>query len=346
MQSHMLVPTYYQEVVEIIKSSDWLLDNFNATRDEIYNAVNYQHNLHIEGLQYTAILDVNVLQYLINIVKKTSSNPHSRIAAAYLVFFQIAEIQLDPSYAIYEKICYNNDLADEAITNLELFNGINNHRMDELAEYAFGDRQQLHINPIYSQNRQELKKQLIQYKRLTDWDSLYLCILSITKIHSTSSSHGPSKLLRFVEWSIGEFRFSIAALVYAASLFGKVPAKKMMKYKIQDDSKKKRAALFNMTWDLYYIDRYMKSWVSGSSCNENLMLTADKALRVCMQLAIDCQKQDCLEPLRTHIGDGFNQIELAYNSRNTEKRIYRSTSWNNAYRENLIKKYESEMLRP
>ena len=119
MKSSMLVPVYYPKIVQIVRSADWLVHNFHSENVDIYNAVDYQHNLQVEGIKYQVVVDVNFLQYLLNMVKRPESNEFSRIAAAYLTFFQISDIQLDPTCAIYEKINYNGDRAEEAISNLE-----------------------------------------------------------------------------------------------------------------------------------------------------------------------------------------------------------------------------------
>ncbi len=234
----MFVPGYYPKIVQVIRSANWLVHNFNSENVDIYNAVDYQHNLQVKGIKYQVILDMNYLQYLLNMVKRPESNEFSRIAAAYLTFFRISDIQLDPTCAIYEKINYSGDRSEEAISNLEQFRGIDNHSLDELAAYALGYVQQLRIEPIKSEDREKLREALLQYRHLTDWDSLYLCILSITDISDDTSISRSKKLLTFVEWCITEFRFSLAALVYAAALFGLAPARRMMKYKAEEQTKK------------------------------------------------------------------------------------------------------------
>jgi hypothetical protein len=340
----MFVPEYYPKIVQVIRSADWLVHNFHSENIDIYNAVNYQHNLQVEGVKYQVILDMNYLQYLLNMIKRPESNEFSRISSAYLTFFQISGIQLDPTCAIYEKINYSGDSAEEAISNLEQFRGIDNHSLDALAAYALGYEQQLRIEPIVVEDREKLREALLQYRCLTDWDSLYLCILAITVISYDNSISRPKKLLAFVKWCITEFRFSLAALAYAAALFGQAPVKRMMKYKAKEQTHKKRAALKNMTWDLYYVDHYMKSWVSEDEHTEILMLTADAGLKLTIQLAVECQRAEGLEPLRPHLANELKEIECAYENRNSVKRAYNSEEWGYDYRESLIAKYESKLL--
>lgn len=343
MNSSMFVPAYYDNIVEIIQPSNWLLHNFKSLNLDIYNPVDYQHNRQVEGINYQVVLDMNVLQYLLNVVKRDQSTEHSRIATAYLAFFQIADIQLDPTYAIYEKINYSGENADEAISNLEQFNGINNHSLDELAAYALGYEQKLRVAPMVSDDRAKLKAELLQYKRLNDWDSLYLCVLSITDIYLDTSISHSQKTIKFVEWCIRDFRFSVVALVYACAFFGQRPARKMMKFKLKESQKRKSAALNNMTWDLYYIDKYMKAWASKDTSLERLMLTADKGLALIMQLGIECQHSQGLEPLRSHIGSEVDCVNLAYKNRNSVSRAYQSKDWGYEYRANLISELETKL---
>jgi len=342
--SSMFVPAYYPNIVEVVRSANWLVHNFHGKDVDIYNAVDYRHNRLMEGFKYQVVLDLNCLQYLLDLVNKSESSGLSRIAAAYLTFFQIAGIQLDPTNAIYEKINYTDDRAEEAISNLEQFRGIDNHSLDELAAYALGYKQQLCIDPIISDDRENLRDELLKYRHLTDWDSLYLCVLAVTAIAIDSSISKPKKLLAFINWCISEFRFSLAALVYATALFGRSPAKKMMKYNAKESCHQKQAALHNMTWDLYYVDCYMKSWVSKDAQTENLMLTADGGLKLTMQLAVECQLAGGLDPLRPHLAHEIQAVEAAYSNRNSTPRAYRSAKWGSEYRSRLITRYESKLL--
>lgn len=344
MSSSMFVPAYYPDIVEVLRSANWLMHNFNSEDVDIYNAVDYQHNRLVDGVEYQVLLDMNCLQYLLDLVKKSEPSELSRIAAAYLTFFRIADIQLDPTCAIYEKINYTGDRAEEAISILEQFRGIDNHAVDELAAYALGYEKRLFICPVVSGDRENLRDDLLKYRRITDWDSLYLCVLEVTSIAIDSTISWPNKLLAFVNWCIYEFRFSLAVVAYAAALFGRSPAKKMMKYKTKASPRQKQAALWNMTWDLYYVDRYMKSWVSKDARTEHLMLTADAGLKLTIQLAIKCQLAGGLEPLRPHIARELEVVEAAYSNRNAATRAYHSQDWTSKYRSRLIRKYEAKLL--
>lgn len=344
MQTTMFVPRYHPEIVKKIRSADWLIHNFGGDDVDVYNAADYQHNLKTEGIKYKVILDMNCLQYLLNLVKRSQSDEFSRIAVAYLVFFQISDLELDPTYAIYEKINYSDDRAEEAILNLEQFRGINNHSLHDLAAYALGYEQKLHIQPVVTQDRATLRNELLQYRRLTDWDSLYLCVLAITCLATDSSVTRSKKIHKFIDWCISDFRFSLAALVYAVVLFGKLPTKRLMKYKSRARCAEKHAALRNMTWDLYYIDQYMKSWAGKNEHTECLLLSADTGLKLTLKLATACQLAGGLEPLRPHLEHEFQSVVEACANRSSVNRAYKSERWGHEYRDELIKIYESKLL--
>ena len=53
-----------------------------------------------------------------------------------LVFCQIAEIDMEPAFPLYERVNYDKNNLSEALPDLELFYNINNAEMDELAKYA------------------------------------------------------------------------------------------------------------------------------------------------------------------------------------------------------------------
>ena len=118
----------------------------------------------------------------------------------------------------------------------------------------------------------------------------------------------------------------------------------MMKYKSAETRAKKLGSLRNMTWDLYYLDRYMKSWINKDPQVENLMLTADSGLKLSMELAVACQLAGDLEPLRPHLADEFQSIDQAYEGRHSADRAYNSKQWGAEYRGNLIEKYETSLL--
>ncbi len=231
------------------------MHNFNTNKkDEICNPSNYLHNAEFMGTKYTLILDLNIYQFLLNSVKKDCPKKNFRDAVALLVFCQITNIDIDPTFAVYEKVNYDHSNLDEALPDLELFNKINNSDMDELAKYALDFTDGFNVNTSVTMDYDHKRENLMRYKRLTDWDSLYLMILSIVDIKHDNSIPADKKLSAFLDWVICDFRKSLVATIYALVLFGKRPIKRMMKYKSSQDRNERRSALWNMTWDLIYYE--------------------------------------------------------------------------------------------
>lgn len=125
--SHFLLPSYIEEIVESLVYRGWVVHAFNTSSDEdLYNPSNYLHNSEFDGSKYTLGLDLNIYQFLLNSNKKNHPKDNYRDAVALLVFCQITNIEIDPSYAIYEKVNYTTSNLDDVITDLELFKNINN----------------------------------------------------------------------------------------------------------------------------------------------------------------------------------------------------------------------------
>ncbi|MCQ8104860.1 hypothetical protein NP590_12155 [Methylomonas sp. SURF-2] len=98
-------PTYVAEVMEVIGDGNWFVHNFKVgVHSEALNLVGYLYNAEFDGSSYTACVDLNVFQFLVNSVKKNAPKYEYRMAIAYLAFFQIAGIEVDPTYAVYEKV--------------------------------------------------------------------------------------------------------------------------------------------------------------------------------------------------------------------------------------------------
>src|SRR5581483_7225594 len=108
MELFVTLPSYIDEIVAVIARRDWLIHNFEANSpSSLLNPVNYLHNRKFENINYKAVFDLNVFQFLINCTKKSQPHESYRAAAAFLVFCQIADIRIEPCFAIYERLNYN-----------------------------------------------------------------------------------------------------------------------------------------------------------------------------------------------------------------------------------------------
>jgi hypothetical protein len=285
-------------------------------------------------------LDVNVYQFILNSVKKGNSKQEYRDAIGLVCFCQLAKIELDPSIAVYEKLNYASDQEKltEITKDLELFHKINNVNDDQLVRYFFGEIEQ--ITPIneYKIDHKEIQKSITRYRRLIDWDSLYLIVLFITYTSLDTNKTRSEKLKQVIQWMITDFRMSLVCITYAVVYFSKRPIKKMMKYKHSEEPLKRKSALYNMTWDLYALNKYFQDWTKRDRNKECLYASDDKAFKHLLKISVDIQNVGSLEPLRDYLeGTDLDYIDkIIKNPNQFFDRVYNGEHWTPEYRQQLI----------
>lgn len=339
-------PAYFEKIISRLIKRNWLVHNFENIEDEdVYNLSNYLYNKDFNGLTYTLHLDVNIYQFIVNSVKKRRPKSEYRDAIALVCYCQLSEIEIDPTIAVYEKLSYSKDesLLKEVIKDLELFNRINNIDDAQLIEYAFSEIEEIEPQNNFALDREKIGNNLTKYKRLLVWDSLYLLLQYITYISLDREKTNSEKLRVVVEWMITDFRMSLVCMIYAIVYFSKKPLRRMMKFKITDPPSIKKRALINMTWDLYALYKYFKSWTEKDDEQEIMYASNDIAFNNLLRISVDVQLSGNLFPLEDYV----DMVELGYLEKITSKpdqyfeRIYGSENWNAEYRERLIKKYDS-----
>ncbi|ADN75785.1 conserved hypothetical protein [Ferrimonas balearica DSM 9799] len=345
MDAFYAYPSYYDVIIGNLIDRDWLVHNFNGVEgSEIYNFSNYLYNKEFKGFTYTIYLDLNIYQYIISAFKKANPNSVYRDAIGLIAFCQLSKIELDPTLAVYEKLNYRTDTEtlDEVVSDLELFHRINNINNETLISYSLGERNDIIIPESYPIERELVKKDLTKYRRLTEWDSLYLIVLFIIYTSLNKESSKIEKFQTVVEWMIQEFRLSLVCITFAAIFFSDKPLKKMMKYKASSNSDLKRRSAFNMTWDLYNLNRYFRMWTERESKQEGMFASGDKAFNAILRNSINVQKNGNLscfsEFLPVNVIEYIEKITSKPDSH--VKRIYSSDLWTPDYRLKQIEKYE------
>ncbi|PWW34576.1 hypothetical protein DFO83_111103 [Idiomarina loihiensis] len=345
--SYFLLPAYIEDIAVSLANRGWIVHSFNTDNsEELYNPSNYLHNSEFEGSKYTLGLDLNIYQFLLNSNKKKTPNDNYRDAAALLVFCQISNIEIDPSYAVYEKVNYEESNLDEALPDLELFKNINNSDTEKLAKYALGYESSYEIATDHKINHDEKREMLTKYRRLTEWDSLYLILLSIVDIKFDNNIPANKKLLKFLEWLICKFRMSLVGTIYAIVLFGKKPLKRMMKYDPKTNVEARKSALWNMTWDLYIMNQFFRKWVRKGDTDEFFFASDDKAFCELLRSAIKVQQVGDFSPLTPYLSK--SGYEIAENFLNLDEssveRVYKTEQWSPDYRKKLIESYEANLV--
>ncbi len=341
-------PEYFKEIVAILAKKSWLVHNFLDVNDsDLYNFLNYVYNKDTNGVTYTICLDVNVYQFILNSVKKEASKPEYQAAIALVAFCQLSKIELDPSIAAYEKLNYSNDdeLLNEITSDLELFKKIDNTNYDQLVRYVLSDISQIQPTNDHHIDHSEIQMRLTKYRKLRNWDSLYLIILFIVHTSLDEEMTRKDKLKFVIEWMITDFRLSLVCIIYAIVFFSNKPIKRMMKFKRANITTQKCRALSNMAWDLYSLNMYFKKWTEKDSSNEFLYASDDNAFRKLLRLSIDVQLSGNLEPL----GDYVDSSDLKYLDKITSspsedfERVFNSEEYTPEYRQSLIDSYSEKL---
>lgn len=341
------LPEYYKTIIEHLLRADWVVHNFRAQDlNDLYNPANYLYNIEFNKSEYRALIDLNILQYMVNSVKKDKVKELYRDACALLIFLRAAEIQIEPSLAVYERINYNAENLEETLDDLSLLRALDNTDVEQLALYVFGDADALkNVVPVKI-DRKAIGDELIKYCRLINWDSVYLLVLKAVSTYWDNAIPHQKKLESYLDWMIQNFRLSLPCIVYVVRMFGHNPLPKMMKFKHDTSEYLKRSAVFNMTWDLFHIDHYFKNWVNPEKEWEELFFTQDRMLRSLFRLAIEVQYAGDISPLLRYLSSSQASKcrTLLYDGNNRNDRIYGTSMWSPEHRESLIRNLEYELF--
>lgn len=343
------LPKETPQILEKLLNRDWIIHSFQLKDpNSIYTLESIPdilYNNRINGIQYILYLDTNIYQYLLNSHKK-SPTKETRDAVALLVFCQLCDIEIEPNLSAYEKINYIKDNANEVVNDLILFHRIDNAKNDAIMAYALGNSNEYPLaDEHYYLDKEALKNNLTQYNRLTEWDSIYLTILACISINQEEISQH-EKLKKFKYWMLKDFKQSFVCFVYAIILFSKTPLKKMMKYKATDSQEERKKQVFNMTWDLYMMNFFIRNWIPKQETKEFIYATDDKAFKQLLKIAINIQICESFTPFKEnlHKTDYENLIKIWDMTIPDSERIYQSEKWTPEYRKELIQEYELELL--
>lgn len=342
----LALPDYYIEVARRLHAADWMVHNFrDADSNGLYNPASYLYNIEFENAKYVASIDLNILQYIVNCVKKSDQNPNYQDACAMLLFCRFANILIEPSLALYERINHGRGDAEEALDDLAILRALDNSDPDRLAEYMLGNPLALKAVYLPDLDRVRIRDGLTRFERLTDWDSVYVLVLGAVSTFLDGNVQPANKFENYLDWMIREFRFSLACIVYAIRLFGRMPLPKIMKYKESQSKSDRRKAICNMTWDLFLVNQYLKNWVDPKKTREEVIFTQDKVVKELLRMAVSVQYAEDVEPLLKYLraSEALRCRELVDSANSRDGRVYRMDVWTPAYRDSLILKLESDL---
>ena len=344
MEVAISLPGYTETLTDEMEKHDFLVHSFPLSEDQsIYSPFDYLYNKTLNEYQYKLVIDTNILHFLLRSTQGVN-NVKTRAAVGLVAFCQLAEIDIDPALAVYELINHDEHRADEAVEKMLIFDQINNADNQQLVEFSLGHRDLFDLPTIPSRNKNELKSSLIKYRRLREWDSIYLIILAIIDIDQ-SSTQSKDKLYRVIDWMYREFRLSAIAISFCVVYFGKHPVKNMMKYKSSQSIEERLKCIENMTWDMYIMTRYLRTWI-GNKTNDNFLYASDdRAFRKTLRLCIDVQITQGYTPYAPYLSSEVykNITELQNNGVPENERIYQLDSDPEKYRINLINKFKEKL---
>ena len=343
-------PVYAGQIIERVRSRDWFIHSFNiGDKDDVYNPAAYLYNTKFFGKNYTVYLDLNIYQYVISAFKKEKIEELHRDAIALMVFGKFTNITFDPTLAIYEKVNYSSKCSDEITNDLELFRQIDNADMNDMAMFALGGcKADIVLPNSCFVDHENVKLELTKYRRLKKWDSLYLYVLVITKLHQDQGLTNEEKLLAFIRWCHEEFSYSLVAMSFFIALIGRKPKPRLMKYNAKENLIEKEKSLLNMTWDIFLLDKFFECWVGKTSGKEFIYASNDKPLKHVLELAISIQVRESSSHLVDVISDrvicSINGIQsLIENKCHKNRKIFNAPNFQQ-YRLNLIEQNRKILL--
>ena len=119
----------------------------------------------------------------------------------------------------------------------------------------------------------------------------------------------------------------------------------MMKFRTSQSRHQKHMAAFNMTWDLYLMNRFLRLWENKHEKEESFFVSDDYVLRSLLRLAVEVKTQG-LKPIQPYLNVYTWSVikELLDNYQNRTDRAYKSETWGPEYRADLIKKLETKLF--
>jgi hypothetical protein len=338
-------PADFERIIESLRERSWIITPFDVGEDELYNPAEYVYNEKVDGINYKLIVDRNLFSFILAAANKNNVKKIYRDAIALIAFCQIAGILIEPNMAVYEKIDYDRNNADEAVEELKLFYRIDNTRSEELLAYVSGTSKK--VSPVNLNNidSQEIKLKLLEHEWLAEWKSLYLIVLHLVHI-SEQKINNKDKMESFISWMVQDFRLSLVSIVYAIFLFSSLRIRKMIKFKRTDSPQLRHKQLTNMTWDLFFANNFFRKWIGKKETEEYLLATDDKMVQELLKKAIYVQKKQDIAALSQYLHQ--NEISLLkqvlFKINNNADRVYKSEKWSLKYRDELIIEKEKLLL--
>lgn len=302
-------------VVTQLKQHCWLTHNFyGVEQDEIYDNLSWYST----EIQYILILDRNIFDYTIKSIEL--SHELHKSAIALVLYCQYLNITIEPNLAIYEKFQRYKLSLEEVNEEYKKFQYIDNSKK-ELVDFICGHNELELKRYIFASG---LPKDFDSIDRLKDFTTFELGILKLCTLYFDTKINRKDKFGLFLEYCQSDFLISIPLIVYSIILFDTKSIKGIMKFKKNQSKSDNEQAIYNMTWDIYNINRYYLLGRSENSQKQYLFASSDKLLSKILRICIKISYGN-FETINEYIEDTKN-LELfkkLINSRINNKNIER-----------------------
>lgn len=335
-------------IIEKLKLKKWLLSSFVIDDINLLNPSNFLENIEKDNIEYILILDRNLFHFILSAYKKEYKKDIYREAIGLVAFCFYSKIKIEFSLPLYEKINYSKENISEVMDEMALFYRIDDTPDPEsLINFALNERDDFIVNLAKkdSENTLIFKEWFDKYKKLIEWDSMYLIILKLVDL-SLTSKNTKEKFTDFIQWVHSEFRYSLIGVVYAIFLFSSKRKKKMMKYKQNASVSNKKSQIYNMTWDLYLMNDFFRQQQEKNDKQEFLFASDDSLILDLMRYSIEVNKAKSIDVLKKYLifADHFlvDKTNEMWSSKN-ERQFQGNTFKKPEQRELLIKELESRL---
>lgn len=286
------------KIIARLQNKDWIIHNF-------YDIEEHAIYVNLAGFssktQYTLILDRNIFDYIIKSLK--ISNELHKSAIALILYCRYLNILIEPNLALYEKFQRDKLNLEEVNTEYKKFQYIDNSEQ-ELVNFVFGNSA---LNLKENMPVASLPDDFDKIDRLRKFTTFELGVLKLCTLHFDSNIKRQDKFRLFIEYSQGEFLINIPLILYSILLFDKKSIGGIMKFNKNDSETEKEQAIYNMTWDIYNINRYYEFATDEGGGKQYLFASADRLLSTILRICIKIShgQFDCIDE---HIQDKNNLV--------------------------------------
>jgi len=263
-------------IEDMVANGDSLFTTFSFLKDEQFILPTYLLN---EDIEFRVLHDRNFTSELIGIFNAAIKSPDEkltkdqRIIAAYQAFFQMANITSEPNLSFYEYSDKND--YDRVSSELNLFRVVDNFHVKHWANLALGEPisySKDELKPIHGSTFSEDESK----KKLDYFEANYL-IVKKTAVLKKSGLSNIEIMKSLLRWLHQEYLFTGPAVLFMN--FYLCPNKPGLKKMIKNHE---RDGIRNATWDLCFLQEYMKkikNEINGNKTQRWLACSNDNAIK-------------------------------------------------------------------